>query len=164
MKAYYAIALTLIASACTFTPQENGMKAGFHPPIIEAHHWHVEDAVLENGTKVCSISSGYNGLTVFLSDLDGDRKTEIKSNRMMQPGATLTVNADDKSFEAYDTFFSPKIALELLASLQRGDKAYLEWSEFSGSSSRERVHIQNIVQLGGFAADVQKCKNFVDAK
>ncbi len=155
---YLAPVLALLVSACTFTPQDGGVNAGFHPPLV-SKHWDVKNYALQNGTPVCAISSGYNGITLTLSHSRGDEEVVVQSTRMMNPGATLTVNVGGERFEAYDTFFPAKVGPQLLQSLLKGDKAYLEWSEFSGPSGRERTHVQNIVQLDDFAGHVKECRD-----
>jgi hypothetical protein len=150
--------LALLASACTVTPQNGGVDTAFNPPLV-SRQWRTENYTLPNGIGVCAISSGYNGLTVSISHPPAGEDVAIQSNRLMQPGATLTVNAGGGSFEAYDSFFKPQAARALLENLARGGKAYLEWSEFSGPSGRERVHVQNVVQLDNFVADLKACRN-----
>jgi len=152
------VIFTLLACACSIMPQDKGVSTEFHPPLIEKS-WDAKYITLPNETKVCSISSGYNGLTIFVSDLHGTKGVDVKSNRLMQPGAILTVNAGGKSFVTYSTIFPADTASALLQSFEGGGKAYLEWAEFSGPPGRERVHVQNIVSLDDFSARLKKCQD-----
>src|ERR1700733_7535756 len=100
-RLYLAVTFILFASACTFTPQDESLKADFHPPIVY-QPWKTEKYVLRNGEDACSISSGYNGLTVLL-DLNSN-DVLVKSNRDMTPGMTFTVIVNKRTFETSDVF------------------------------------------------------------
>jgi len=160
---YLAPALALLTSACTLTAQDKGVNAEFHPPFV-SQSWHVEHYRSQNGAKACAISSGYNGLTVTLSHPRGGEAVSVQSNRRMEPGATLTVNVDAGRFETGDAFFSPKSAQALVEDFAAGGQAYLEWSEFSGFPGRERAHVQNIVKLDDFGAQLQECRDSLKLK
>lgn len=134
------------------------MNAEFNPPIV-AKYWEVGHYKMQNGRKVCSVSSGYNGIAVLIALTQEGEDIAVKSNRRMEPGATLTVNGDGYTYETYDSYFRPADARALVEKFVKGGKAYVEWSEFSGSSSRERVHVQNIVQLDNFSGQLKECRD-----
>ncbi len=148
----------MIISACTLAPQDSGMHAELHPPLVSPH-WHVDHYTLADASKVCAVSSGYNGITVLLSNRQGAEDALVQSNRHMEPGATLTVNVGGGNFETYEDYFPTKVSHAIVDHLQKGDTAYLEWSEFSGPSGRERTHVQNIVPLNDFNAHLKECRD-----
>jgi len=126
--------------------------------------WEQEQVVLQNGVHACSLSSGYNGLTVLAGNLEPGKDVAVKSNRLMKPGSTLHVNVNGGNFETSDTFFSPQSAHEMLGYLTQGGKAYLEWSEMSGPAGSPRAHVQNVLRLDGFADALKQCRTQLNSK
>jgi hypothetical protein len=159
MKYRYAAFFALSLSACTVATQNNVLDGDFHPPLVYAN-WQAENYVLSGGAKACAISSGANGITVFLSERPEKGSIAVKSNRLMNPGTTLTVSAGGSTYQTSDEFFSRENAKSLVASFGKGDKAYMEWSELSGPTSA-RVHVQNVVRLDDFQTKWKQCESVV---
>ncbi len=156
-----AAAMTLLACACTFTPQTGGSDAEFHPPLVDKY-WQVEHFTTQSGARACSISSGYNGLTVLMSrkSKKENLRLSVKSNHHLEPGATLTANVDNATLRTSEDIFPPQVGQELVKHLTKGDKLYLEWSEMTGPfGSSDRIRVQNIVQLNGFAEQLKQCRD-----
>jgi len=159
MKRTLVLLLALLSTGCTATLGGDGMDPQFHMPVTY-HDWQVRQYKTPQGMDVCGITSGYNGITITLGQSASNPDVVVASARMMQPGATLTVTIGGRNFESYDTYFAPQVGRELVKAMTQSDqdKAYLEWSEFSGPSGRERVQVQNIVTLGGFKARLAECR------
>jgi len=155
MKRASILLLALLGAGCTTTLGSNGADSQFHMPL-SYHGWETRQYKTPQGMNVCGISSGYNGITVTVGQ-GGD--VVVASARMMQPGATLTVSVGSQNFESYDTYFRPEVGRQLVQAMEQGDKAYLEWSEFTGGIGRERTQVQNIVRLDDFRAKLHECRN-----
>jgi len=153
---YLLLATAILASACTFTPQENSLKGDFHPPLV-LQHWNTEYYKTKDSSKNCDISSGSNGISVILNS----ENMVIKSNRRIVAGGSLNVSVAGKRFETYEEYFPDNLTHDLLDSLTKGDKVYIEWTEFSGPKGSGRIHFQNIVQLDDFKSHLQDCMIFV---
>ena len=153
---YLLLATAILASACTFTSQENTVKGDFHPPLV-LQHWNTEYYKTQNSSKNCAVSSGSNGISVMLNS----ENMVIKSNRMVVAGGSLIVSVAGKRFETYEDYFPDNLTHDLFDSLTKGDKIYIEWTEFSGYKGGGRIHFQNIVQLDDFKSSIQDCMSFV---
>jgi hypothetical protein len=147
--------LLLLTSACSVSSGQNGLDTQFRPPIVY-QQWSTKNYALKDGRQVCALSSGYNGIIISLGAAQDD--VVVASTRLMQPGAILSVNANGQHFEASDTYFPRNTGPAMVAAFAQGGKAYLEWSEFSGSSARERSRVQNIIKLDDFPARLQECR------
>lgn len=152
-------ALLISATACTFTPQGDNLQPGFNPPLVY-RNWDTRNYVAQNGADVCTISSGYNGLTVLFSHHKGRPVyVDIKGNRNMVPGGMLDVNLPGGNFQTYEEYFSSASANRMVDIMSKGGKAYLEWSEESGTFGGAPVRVQNVVKLDGFAALARDCRD-----
>src|SRR5262249_44345951 len=101
----------LAASACTFTSQDDVIRGEFNPPFVY-QAWHTEHTILKDGGEACVISSGGAGISVILVQKNGSIDIKAKSNRMMEPGYMLTVNAGGKTFHTYNEYFHSQSAHE----------------------------------------------------
>lgn len=153
----YSVLLIILMTGCSIAPEGSNVDTQFHMPLTY-QNWRTNHYTTTTGIHACSISSGYNGIIVTVGKLQNGLDVVVASNRLMQPGATLTMNVGGKSFEAYDTYFPPETGRLLVEYMKKNDKAYLEWSEFSGPSGRERVHVQNTIQLNDFAVQLKECQ------
>ncbi len=150
----------LLVSACTFTPENGEIRTEFHPPFVY-QAWHTEHYALQNGDPACVVSSGSGGIEIILAREGGNIETAAKSNRPMQPGFWLTVNAGGNTFYAYDTYFHEQTARALADALSKGGKAYLEWAENSRWPGGAPQRAQNIVKLDGFKEQLDACRNYL---
>lgn len=151
--------ILVVVSACTVTPQGDGLKGDFNPPLVY-RGWDTRTYVAQNGADVCALSSGYNGLTVLLSrHKGGPVNIDVKGNRTLVPGGMLDVNTDGGNFQTYEEYFSSASANKMVDVMSKGKKIYLEWSEQSGTYGGAPVRVQNVVKLDGFAGQLQKCRD-----
>lgn len=148
----------MLACGCTVSAPDNAAQGNLHLPLTY-ENWTAKRYTTSDGLNVCAVSSGYNGLIVTVGQMKNGQDAVVASNRMMRPGAVLTVMIGGKRFEAYDTYFTPQIGRVLVETMRSGSgKAYLEWSENSGPASRERIHVQNIIKLDEFGAKLKECE------
>lgn len=151
---FIAILSLLLVSACAVTPQGGTTNAEFHMPLTY-EPWKTQYYTMQSGTKACTISSGYNGLSVKLSERGGK---VVESNRIIAPGSSLTVSVDGRNFVTSDAFFPQATVDAIIAALTKGGKAYLEWSESSRTGGGASIHVQNVVALEGFSSQLQQCR------
>ena len=157
-SAAIALICGVLATGCTVSAPQDTLKSDVHLPLTY-EKWSSKSYTTGTGKNVCSISSGYNGLTVTMgNNRAGKTEYVVSSNRRMQPSSSLRVNANGKFFETYETFFPPKIGTELVEALAHSDKAYLTWSEVSGPVSRPRRNVPSILDLGNFSAKLKNCQ------
>ncbi|HEU5048468.1 MAG TPA: hypothetical protein VFT64_11575 [Rickettsiales bacterium] len=156
---YTAIAmLTLLTSACTIEPDKQGLRSEFHPPFTY-HNWQQKQYTLPSGHEVCAVTSGYSGLTVYLVKRDGTIDTAVSGNVTLRPGAAMTVTVDGDRYSSYDEFFPPETAKQIVASLEKGTKAYIEWETYSRTNGGANLRGQNVIKLGGFTQQLQQCRD-----
>jgi hypothetical protein len=147
----------LLVSACTVSPQQNVLEGEFHPPFTYIP-WQTHDYTTPAGTKVCEVSSGYNGLTVVLSGAGVKEQVRVHGERFMHPGTSFTVIAGGDRVETYESQFSEQLSRRIFNDLSKGGKAYIEWSEFTGPPGVGRRHVQNIVKLDTFNGQISHCR------
>lgn len=161
MKINYTAAaamLALLASACTIEPDKEGLRSEFHPPLTY-HNWQQRQYTLPSGHEVCAVTTGYDGLTVYLVKHDGNIDTAVSGNVTLRPGASLTVLAGGDRYTSYDEFFRPETAKQIVASLEKGGKAYIEWETNSRTYGGANMRAQNVIKLDGFTHQLQQCRN-----
>lgn len=152
---YLAFSFALMASACTISPEGGG---NVNLPLTY-RSWQSEHYTNQSGARICTISSGYNGITVVLRHQQTGDDVFVRGNRILKPGVTLTINTNKHRFETYDAYFPAKASQEMVEDFRQGGRAYLEWSEIGGASGQERIPVQNILDLDGFASKLKECQD-----
>lgn len=160
MKIRYASAalLALLATGCTIAPDKEGLRSEFHPPFTY-HSWQQRQYTLPSGHEVCAVTSGYSGLTVYLVKRDGIIDTAVSGDVTLRPGAAMTVTVNGDRYSSYDEFFPPETAKQIVASLEKGGKAYIEWETYSRTNGGANLRGQNVIKLDGFARELQQCRD-----
>jgi hypothetical protein len=153
----YTCIVSLALAACTIEQQGGELETEFHPPLTYAA-WETQQLTGEQGQPVCAVTSGHNGLAVYVRRMQGDVSVSVKGNRKLPPSAFLTVNINGKRYQTSQEFFAAADALELAQDLAAGGKAYLEWSEIHPFGHGRRLHIVNVLKMEGFTSRFKECQ------
>ncbi len=151
--------LVVLTSGCTFESHDGVMQNSFHPPLVY-QHWQRQSFKDDNGDTICVVSSGdYNSLNVYVNPHKKDAESlSVEHNHRMEQGTQVTLNVGGHTYRTSSNEFRPQDADNIVNDLEKGGKAYLEWSQILiGVRNYNRGN--SIIESDNFQALFNACHN-----